>query len=322
MRILGKSKQVDQLRKLIERVAPSKSSVLIIGESGTGKELVARELHDQSDLKSKPFVPVNCGAIPETLIESELFGHKRGSFTGAVADKPGLFEAASGGTLFLDEIGEIPLSMQVKLLRALQERIIRRVGSNEDIKIDVRIVAATNRNLETAVKQGTFREDLYYRLNVILLETPPLRERKGDVSLLAEFFLKKFCKKFSKDIQSFDPEALAALEKHSWPGNVRELENVIERAVALEGGKTISLESLAGVLGEGSSMTRAEKAAAGVEFPDFSKGPVSLEAFLSRVEREIIQRALAQAKGSEDQAARLLQTSKNRIAASAGKTSR
>ena len=217
MRILGKSKPVDQLRKMIERVAPTKSSVLIIGESGTGKELVARELHDQSDLKSRPFIPVNCGAIPETLIESEMFGHKRGSFTGAVADKPGLFEAAHGGTLFLDEVGELPLTMQVKLLRALQERVIRRVGSNDDIKVDVRIVAATNRNLEDAVKKGSFREDLYYRLNVILLETPALRDRKGDVVLLANHFLQKFTKKFSKQIDGFDDDALAAIEKHSWP---------------------------------------------------------------------------------------------------------
>ena len=321
MRILGKSKSIEQLRKLIERVAPTKSSVLIIGESGTGKELVARELHDLSELKGRAFVPVNCGAIPETLIESELFGHKKGSFTGAVSDKPGLFEAANGGTLFLDEIGEIPLSMQVKLLRALQERVIRRVGSNEDVKIDARIVAATNRNLENAVKQGTFREDLYYRLNVILLETPPLRDRKGDVTLLAEFFLKKFCKKFSKEIRAFDADALQALEGHSWPGNVRELENVIERAVALEGGSTISMSSLEGVLGGAVAGSRSDKAASGLEFPDFSRGPVSLEGFLGRIEREVIQRALAHSKGSEEQAARLLQTTRSRISASAAKIS-
>jgi len=321
MRILGKSRQVEQLKKMIERVAPTKSSVLIIGESGTGKELVARELHDQSELKTRPFVPVNCGAIPETLIESELFGHKKGSFTGAVADKPGLFEAAHGGTLFLDEVGEIPLSMQVKLLRALQERVIRRVGSNDDIKIDVRIIAATNRNLENAVKQGTFREDLYYRLNVILLETPPLRDRKGDVTLLAESFLKKFCKKFSKELEGFEPEALAALEAHSWPGNVRELENVIERAVALEGSPKISMSSLEGVLVASNPAGKVDRAS-GVEFPDFSRGPVSLEGFLGRVEREIIQRALVHAKGSEEQAARLLQTTKARITASAAKPNR
>ncbi len=320
MKILGKSRQVEQLRKLIARVAPTRSSVLIIGESGTGKELVARALHDQSELKSRPFVPVNCGAIPETLIESELFGHKRGSFTGAVADKPGLFEAAHGGTLFLDEVGEIPLSMQVKLLRALQEKVIRRVGSNEDIKVDVRIIAATNRNLETAVKQGTFREDLYYRLNVILLETPPLRDRKGDVSLLAEAFLSKFTQKFSKPLDGFEPEALTALEAHSWPGNVRELENVIERAVALEGGSKVSPASLEGVLGGGAGSLKSDRSFPAVDFPDFGRGPVSLEGFLGRVEREIIQRALGHANGSEEQAARLLQTTRARIAASALKS--
>ncbi|MEN9723057.1 MAG: hypothetical protein RJB38_1043, partial [Pseudomonadota bacterium] len=271
MRILGKSKPVDQLRKMIERVAPTKSSVLIIGESGTGKELVARELHELSELKGKPFVPVNCGAIPETLIESELFGHKRGSFTGAVADKPGLFETAHGGTLFLDEIGEIPLQMQVKLLRALQERVIRRVGGNDDIKIDVRIVAATNRNLENAVKAGTFREDLYYRLNVILLETPPLRDRKGDVRLLAEAFLKKFCKKFSKELEGFEEQALLALESYRWPGNVRELENAIERAVALESGASVGLSSFEGILGAARA-AGAERADPTVEFPDLARG--------------------------------------------------
>jgi len=301
---------------MIERVAPTKSSVLIIGESGTGKELVARELHDQSDLKTRPFIPVNCGAIPETLIESEMFGHKKGSFTGAVADKPGLFEAAHGGTLFLDEVGELPLTMQVKLLRALQERVIRRVGSNDDIKVDVRIVAATNRDLENAVKQGRFREDLYYRLNVILLETPALRDRKGDVPLLAKHFLEKFSKKFSKPMAGFEDDALAAIEKHSWPGNVRELENVIERAVALEGSEKITLSSLEGVLGGGgSSSGKSDKLSNAVELPDLSRGPVSLEGFLGRVERELIQRALAHARGNEEQAARLLQTTKTRIIA-------
>lgn len=319
MRILGNSKQIQQLRKMIERVAPTKSSVLIIGESGTGKELVARELHDQSEVRGQAFVPVNCGAIPETLIESELFGHKRGSFTGAVSDKPGLFEVAHGGTLFLDEIGEIPLSMQVKLLRALQERVIRRVGSNEDIKVDVRIIAATNRNLEQAVKQGTFREDLYYRLNVILLETPSLRERQGDVLLLANVFLEKFSKKFKKKLEGFDEASRTALDKYSWPGNVRELENVIERAVALESGNQIALGALDGVIGTPGQSTRSERGQGGVDFPDFTRGPISLEGFLGRMEREVIQRALVHARGNEEQAARLLQTTRSRILASAKK---
>jgi two-component system response regulator PilR (NtrC family) len=233
-----------------------------------------------------------------------------------VADKAGLFEVADGGTLFLDEVGELPLTIQVKLLRAIQERVIRRVGSNDDIKVDVRIVAATNRDLENAVKQGRFREDLYYRLNVILLETPALRDRKGDVPLLAKHFLEKFSKKFSKPMGGFEDDALAAIEKHSWPGNVRELENVIERAVALEGSEKITLSSLEGVLGSGgSSSGKSDKLSNAVELPDLSRGPVSLEGFLGRVERELIQRALAHARGNEEQAARLLQTTKTRIIA-------
>ncbi len=312
MRILGRSKAVETLRGLIERVAPTRSSVLIIGESGTGKELVARELHDQSPLKAKPFVAVNCGAIPENLIESELFGHKKGSFTGAVADKPGLFEVANGGTLFLDEIGELPLPMQVKLLRALQERVIRRVGGNEDIKLDVRIVAATNRNLEAAIKKGTFREDLYYRLNVIMLETPALRDRKGDVALLARHFVKKFAEKFSKETMTIDAAALKLLESHRWPGNIRELENTIERAVAFESGTEITQASLEGALRMDEPSGKGAPSAE-VEFPDLSRGPVSLETFLARVEREMVLRALALSKGSQDQAARLLQVPRARI---------
>jgi len=310
-RIIGKSKPVESLRKLIERVAPTRSSVLIIGESGTGKELVARELHDQSTVKAKPFVPVNCGAIPENLIESELFGHKKGSFTGAVGDKPGLFEAANGGTLFLDEIGELPLTMQVKLLRALQERVIRRVGSNEDIKLDVRIVAATNRNLEAAVKKGTFREDLYYRLNVIMLETPPLRDRKGDVELLARHFVEKFSKKFAKSLIGLEQGALDALGRHRWPGNIRELENAMERAVALETGEQISLSSLEGSI-QGSSMSSSD-VGTDIEFPDFSLGSVSIDHFIEKVEKELVMRALSFSGGNYERAALLLKCSKQRI---------
>lgn len=184
--IIGESKPVRDLIKLIERVAPTKTNILVIGESGTGKELVARMIHDEGPLKNKPFVPVNCGAIPETLIESEMFGHKRGSFTGAVSDKEGLFEAADGGTLFLDEVGELPLGMQVKLLRAIQERCFRKVGGTDDIHVDVRIIAATNRDLEDGIAKGTFREDLYYRLNVILIKAPPRNPVRADESRLAE----------------------------------------------------------------------------------------------------------------------------------------
>jgi transcriptional regulator with PAS, ATPase and Fis domain len=229
---------------MIEKVAPVKTSVLIIGESGTGKELIARMIHERSAVRGKPFVPVNCGAIPETLIESEMFGHKRGSFTGAVSEKQGLFEVAHTGTLFLDEVGELPLSMQVKLLRAIQERSFRKVGGTEDIKVDVRIIAATNRDLEIAVNKGTFREDLYYRLNVIQLKSPALRDRPGDVKVLAHAFLKKFSDRAAKEIESLSPDCMLALENWTWPGNVRELENVLERAVTLENDNQLSLHSL------------------------------------------------------------------------------
>jgi two-component system response regulator PilR (NtrC family) len=252
--IIGESKALRDLLKMMERIASTTSNVLVIGESGTGKELVARQLHDWSDRAKKAFVAVNCGAIPENLIESELFGHKRGSFTGAVADKPGLFEVASGGTLFLDEIGELPLSMQVKLLRAIQSRTIRRVGGNDDQKIDVRLIAATNRNLEKMVAEGTFREDLYYRLNVLMLTTPPLRERVEDIPILVEHFFRKCAAKFGKELQGVTPDAMRALESYSWPGNVRELENQVERAVALETETKIRRESfLLGVSGESKS---------------------------------------------------------------------
>jgi two-component system response regulator PilR (NtrC family) len=266
---------------MMERIASTTSNVLVIGESGTGKELVARQLHDWSDRAKKSFVAVNCGAIPENLIESELFGHKRGSFTGAVADKPGLFEVASGGTLFLDEIGELPLSMQVKLLRAIQSRTIRRVGGNEDQKIDVRLIAATNRNLEKMVADGTFREDLYYRLNVLMLTTPPLRERPEDIPILVEHFFKKCAAKFGKELQGVTPEAMRALEAYSWPGNVRELENQVERAVALETETKIRRESfLIGSTGE--SAPRRE-----VSFT-FVPGEEELESLLKRFREFVV----------------------------------
>ena len=250
--IIGESKALRDLLKMMERIASTTSNVLVIGESGTGKELVARQLHDWSDRAKKSFVAVNCGAIPENLIESELFGHKRGSFTGAVADKPGLFEVASGGTLFLDEIGELPLSMQVKLLRAIQSRTIRRVGGNEDQKIDVRLIAATNRNLEKMVADGTFR-----RLNVLMLTTPPLRERVEDIPILVEHFFKKCAAKFGKELQGVTPEAMQALEAYPWPGNVRELENQVERAVALETETKLRKESFL-LVSAGESGTRKE----------------------------------------------------------------
>ncbi len=242
--IVGKSKVMKSMFDMIERVAATKTNVLITGESGTGKELVARAIHYGGVLKNKPFVAVNCGAIPENLIESELFGHKRGSFTGAVVDKDGLFRVADGGSIFLDEIGELPAPMQVKLLRVLQDRTFRPVGSNENVKVDIRIISATNRNLEEEVAKGKFREDLFYRLNVINIKTPPLRERKEDIESLVEHFLRKFSLGIGKSVDSISSEAMNALMKYSYPGNVRELENMMERAVALEGTSEIMLESL------------------------------------------------------------------------------
>ena len=321
--MLGQAPAMQDVFRAIGRLSQSHVTVMITGESGSGKELVARALHKHSPRANGPFVAINTAAIPKDLLESELFGHKKGSFTGAVADKPGLFEVANGGTLFLDEIGELPLPMQVKLLRALQERVIRRVGGNDDIKLDVRIVAATNRNLETAVKKGTFREDLYYRLNVIMLETPALRDRKGDVAILAQHFLKKFNAKFGKELEGIDPPALKALESHKWPGNVRELENVMERAVALESGTSISESSLEGALRSdplaGGIEGGSDRVAFTIELPDLTKGPISLDGFLKKVERLLVQKAITASSGNEEQAARLLQTTRNRVVAVAGK---
>lgn len=305
--ILGKSKPVLQLMKLIERIADSKANVLIIGESGTGKELVARAIHELSAEKDKAFIAVNCGAIPETLFESALFGHKRGSFTGAVNDQPGFFEAANGGTLFLDEIGEVPLSMQVKLLRSLQERVIKRVGANEEIRVNVRILAATNKDLEVLTKQGTFREDLYYRLNVIQVRTPPLRERGADIEMLANVFMKRFCERQNKEISGFSNEALAVLSAYSWPGNIRELENVVERAVTLETGNQVQAESLPVAVTSGVIKANLSESLIAPKFPDFNLGPVSIDAWLDGAEKHILREALIHSKGDRPRAAALLQ---------------
>ena len=242
--IIGATPEMQRIFELISRIARSNITVLIDGESGTGKELVAKAIHQLSNRSSHPFVVVNCGAIPENLLESELFGYVRGAFTGAVSTKQGLFEAADAGTIFLDEIGELPPHLQVKLLRVLQDGEIKRVGSNETIRVDVRVLAATNKDLEEMVSKGDFRSDLFYRLNVIRLTIPPLRERKKDIPLLAEHFVRHFSRKLQKEVIFISPEALQALERYHWPGNVRELENVIERAVALAIGKTITMYEL------------------------------------------------------------------------------
>lgn len=328
--LIGKSPAIESLMQMVNRLAATKTNVLIIGESGTGKELVARLIHEMGPLKNNPFIPVNCGAIPENLIESEMFGHKKGSFTGAVADKNGLFQAADRGTLFLDEVGELPLGMQVKLLRALQERTIRKVGGTDDVTVDVRIIAATNRDLEAAVAKGTFREDLYYRLNVILVRTPPLRERKSDIPILVDHFLKKVGKRLGKDMKGIETATLKVFQAYEWPGNVRELENVIERAVALEGSQKISVHSLPPAfqqkakevlsqqdLEEETPKTSKKSSAHSqwlkiegneikLPYPDFSKGKVHLDKILNEVEKTYLLAALQTAGGVKKKAAEVL----------------
>jgi DNA-binding NtrC family response regulator len=242
--VVGEHEKVRELLEMVQQVAPSRASVLIVGESGTGKELIAEAIHEASPRAGKPFVRLNCAALAETLLESELFGHERGAFTGAVGRREGRFKQADGGTLLLDEVSEIPLSLQVKLLRFLQTREFERVGGNETLKVDVRMIAATNRDLEEQIKLGRFREDLYYRLNVVTLTIPPLRERASDIPKLATFFLRKYAQENGKRIEGFDEGALDALLRYRWPGNVRELENAVERAVVLGNGTRIERKHL------------------------------------------------------------------------------
>jgi len=242
--MIGTSKIMQDVFSTIRKVATTDAPVLITGESGTGKELVARAIHRLSIRESKPFIPINCSAIPENLIESELFGHEKGTFTGAHAQRIGRFEMAEGGTLFLDEVGDLPLTLQVKLLRFLQEKTIERVGGREQIEVDTRVLAATNRDLEEAMKNSTFREDLYYRLNVVKISLPPLRERNADVVLLAKTFLDRYTGEIRKKIKGFSSQAIESIERYPWPGNVRELENRIKRAVIMSEGKKITLEDL------------------------------------------------------------------------------
>src|SRR5436190_9365375 len=242
--IIGQSPKMRAIFELIQTVAPQSSRVLITGESGTGKELVARAIHENSQRSQAPFITINCGAFPETLLESELFGYMKGAFTGANENRQGLFQAAHGGTLFMDEIGNMTLTMQVKLYRVLQEGKVRPLGSNDEVDVDVRVIAATNKEFEKEISEGRFREDLYYRLSVIPIQVPPLRDRRDDIPLLARHFLERFSKTMEKPIEGISPEAMTRLESYDWPGNVRELENTMERAVALETGREISLRVL------------------------------------------------------------------------------
>lgn len=249
--IIGEHSRMKEVYRVIAKIAPTNSTVLIYGESGTGKELVARGVHDRSQRSSQPFMAINCAAIPESLIESELFGHEKGSFTGANAREIGILEGANGGTVFLDEIGEMNISMQAKLLRAIQQKEIRRVGGKQNITLDVRIISATNRDLEQEIKKGSFREDLYYRLNVIRIDLPPLRERGGDIATLVNFFIKRYREQTGIQVESISKPALKLLMNYSWPGNVRQLESVIERAVLMAEGSIIQPEDLPATLASG-----------------------------------------------------------------------
>jgi two-component system response regulator PilR (NtrC family) len=301
--IIGRSPVMLDLFRLVETIAPTNSTVLITGESGTGKELVARAIHAHSVRRERPFVAVNCGAVTETLLESELFGHVRGAFTGAAVNKKGLLEAADKGTVFLDEIGEMSPMMQVKLLRVLQERRFRRVGGTEEIDADLRIITATNRDLARMVADGRFREDLYYRINVIPVHLPPLRERREDIPLLAEHFVEKFSRQMGKAIGGISGDALKALEEYSWPGNIRELENAMERAVALERSPTILPESLPAQVHTG---VLAPAAALGPLREPLPEGGFDLERHVQEIEREYIAEALRRAGGVKVRAAELV----------------
>jgi len=313
--MVGSSTPMLMLYEMIKIVSQATSNILITGESGTGKELIAKAIHTHGPLKNKPFVIINCGAIPENLIESEMFGHKKGSFTGAIADKVGLFETANNGTIFLDEVGELPVHLQVKLLRAIQERTIKRIGENSDININVRVICATNRNLQEMVKKGTFREDLYYRLNVIQIHAPALRERGDDVTMLSNFFVEKYAKKLNKGINNITEEALVALKKYNYPGNVRELENIMERAVALCSNKTIKLQDLPPHIIDiyTDSKTSPSAVSAGAPYitklPEFHEIPdhgIELEKIVENFERDLIQKALKKTGGVKKHAAKIL----------------
>ncbi|MDH4230647.1 MAG: sigma-54 dependent transcriptional regulator [Nitrospirota bacterium] len=295
--IVGKSPKMQELFTLIQKVAPSTSTVLITGESGCGKELVAAALHNLSPRKHKNFVTINCATFPEGLLESELFGHVKGSFTGAVYNKEGLFEVADRGTIFLDEIGEMPLSLQTKLLRVLENGTFRRVGGLSDITVDVRVISATNKDMSEAVKSASFREDLFYRLNVVPIHVPPLRERPDDIPLLLDHFLHKF----SADTKRFSPEALRILMRYSWKGNVRELENIVERTVLLTDKEIILPEDLP------DEICKADDA--GKHLPEIGDEGIDFERIMEQIEKDYLIRALEKANGVKTEAARLLNLS-------------
>jgi DNA-binding NtrC family response regulator len=296
--LVGSSPAMLEVYKLVARVSESKSTVLLQGESGTGKELIARAIHGNSPRRDKPFVPVNCGALPDTLLESEMFGYEKGAFTGAVGTKTGLFESASGGTLFLDEVGELGQALQVKLLRVMQDHEVRRVGGTHSIKVDVRIIAATNRDLEQFVKEGKFRDDLFYRLNVVRITLPSLTERQEDIPMLAHYFLQKCATGTTTPVRGFHPDTMELLNRYRWPGNVRELENAIERAVSLSHGPLLTPDDLPAAIRQAPIYADAKP-----ESPDATE-PVCLT--LEEVEKRHLVRVLKETKGNKVKASKIL----------------
>ena len=304
--VVGKSPKMIEVYRTIGTVAMGDSTVLITGESGTGKELVARAIHEASRRKEKPFISINCSAFPETLLESELFGYMKGAFTGANANKKGLFEAASGGSIFLDEIGDMTPAMQVKLLRVLQERRLRPLGGTNEVPVDVRVIAATNQDLQTQIRQGSFREDLYYRIAVINIHLPALRERPEDIEPLSLFFLRHYSEKSGKGMEGISPDALRCLASYSWPGNVRQLENTIERAVALETTSEIQLERLP-------ETVRNRHIPVVMDLFTLPEGPFDLESFLTQIESSLIAQALRQSEGNQSAAAQRLKLTKGSL---------
>ena len=300
--LVGSSAAMEAVYDLIRRIGPTRSAVLLTGETGTGKELVARAIHGLSPRRERLFVPLNCAAIPAELLESELFGHTRGAFTGAHSDRTGKFELADGGTLFLDEIGDMAYPLQAKLLRVLQEGVIERIGSNKRITLDVRVLSSTHRDLSAGIRAGTFREDLYYRLNVFQVHLPPLRERRGDISHLAAFFLARFCQELGKPVPALAPTTCQLLEQYPWPGNVRELQNVMERAAVLTSGPEIEAGFFRLLLPQDDAMV-----------PDAAGETFALEPAVEELERKLILRALMVADDNKAQAARLLGVSERTL---------
>ncbi len=303
-KIVGNSPPMMNVYNMIDQVAKTKTNILITGESGTGKELIAMAIHEESDRRTEPFVVINCSGIPETLMESELFGHKKGAFTGATQDKKGLFEVADKGTIFLDEIGELSIPIQVKLLRVVQEKVFKAVGSNEDISVDIRFISATNKELEKEVIAGRFREDLFYRLNVIEIKLPPLRERKEDLRLLAQHFLEKYTKEMGKKIAKISSYAIDLLNKYDFPGNIRELENLIERSVALSSTNILLPDSLA-ISFHKQKWFKDDDLDRHLDIDEVKDG-VSLDNILADIEKAYIKKALEYSGGNKQKAAELL----------------